>query len=165
MDKQEKLDLVARFEAAVDPLIAFVRTLPPPALDFRPALPDAWTIREHAVHFLDADAFAHTRLRLCVAEPGANLFVWDQVAWQAKARYDTADPLAALEAARALRKVSGAMARALAGSEWEDYHARHAERGRMTLADVLKLYTDHAQAHLSYFQRNLDAFRATERSP
>ena len=158
MDTQEKLDLIARFAAAVDPLIDFVKPLPPAALDFRPDLHEAWTIREHAVHFLDADTFAHGRLRLAVAEPGAEVYVWNEVAFQARARYETADALAALETARALRRVSAAMARALVGNDWEAFYVRHAQRGRMTLADVLKLYTDHAQFHLSYLHRNREAF-------
>jgi hypothetical protein len=165
MDKQAKLNLIARFEEAVAPLIAFVRALPPAAIDFRPDLPDAWTTREHAIHFLDADTFAHTRLRLTVTEPGAALYVWDEVAWQAKGRYDTTDPVASLETARGLRKISGAMARALADTDWDAYYAQHAKRGRMTLVDVLELYTDHAQFHFKYFQRNLDAFNAGKRTP
>jgi len=30
----------------------------------------------------------------------------------------------------------------------------------LTLTDVLKIYIDHAQIHLNYFCRNLDAFKA-----
>lgn len=163
MDNTKKLDLVAHFESAVDPLIDLVRAAPAAALDFRPALLAAWTIREHAIHFLDADTFAHDRLRLAVAEPGAEVYVWNEEAWQARAQYETADALASLETAQALRKVSGAMARALVNTDWEAYYVRHAQRGRMTLADVLKHYTDHAQFHLSYLHRNLDAFRASAR--
>src|SRR5512143_1230252 len=106
MNQNEKLTLIARFESAVDPLIDFVKALPEGAIDFRPALPEAWTIREHAVHFLDADTFAHGRLRLAVAEPGAQVYIWDQVAWQARLRYETADALASLESARRLRQVA-----------------------------------------------------------
>src|SRR5450759_2658007 len=87
MDKTEKLDLIARFECAVDPLIDFARKIPAAAADFRPDLPGAWTIREHAVHFLDADAFAHARLRLAVAEPGAEVYVWNEEAWQEPVSY------------------------------------------------------------------------------
>ena len=52
------------------------------------------------------------------------------------------------------------MARALVDADWETYTIRHPERERLTLADVLKIYTDHAQTHLNYFRRNLDAFKA-----
>jgi hypothetical protein len=163
MNKTEKLDLLARFESAVDPLIAFVQRTPAAAIDFRPDLPEAWTIREHAVHFLDADVFAHTRLRLAVGEPGAVVYVWNPEAIQKKARYDTADALPSLETGRALRKVAAAMARALVDADWEAFHVQHSERGRMTLADILKVYVDHARFHHDYLQRNLDAFKARAR--
>ena len=160
MDKTEKLALIARFENAVDPLIDFVKGIPPAALDHRPDLPQAWTIREHAVHFLDADTFAHGRLRLAITEPGADVFVWNEQAWQERGRYETADALASLETSRALRKVASAMARALVETDWESYYVRHAVRGRLGLAQIFKVYVDHAPFHLDYFQRNLDAFKA-----
>lgn len=160
MNKQAKLDLIDRFATAVDPLIDLVRALPEGATDFRPGLTDAWTIREHAVHFLDADTFAHGRARLAVTEPGAQVYVWDEIAWQARARYETSDALEVLEMARGLRRVCAGMARALADESWDDYHVRHAQRGRLTLADVLESYTEHAQFHLEYMRRNRDAFAA-----
>jgi hypothetical protein len=51
------------------------------------------------------------------------------------------------------------MATSLVDADWETFYVRHAQRGRMGLADVFKLYTDQAQFHLSYFSRNLDAFK------
>ena len=160
MDKTEKLSLITRYESSIDPLIDFVKGVSTDAIDFRPNLPGAWSIRDHAIHFLDADTFAYGRLRLAVAQPGAEVFVWNEEAWQERAKYETADALASLEAARALRHVVCAMAKALVDSDWETYYVRHSQRGRMNLADVFKLYTDHAQFHLSYFRRNMDAFKA-----
>jgi hypothetical protein len=159
MDRAEKLDLIARFELAVDPLIELVQTAPAAAVDFRPDLPGAWTVREHAAHFLDAEAFAHSRMRTAVAEPGTHVQVWDEEAWQAKAHYDLVDPQGALEIARSLRNVTSAMALALVDSDWNAYHVQHAKRGRMTLADLLRFYVDHAQAHAQYLQRNLAAYQ------
>jgi hypothetical protein len=159
MERSEKLSLIQRFESAVEELIELVKTAPAGAVDFRPNLAGAWSIRDHAVHFLDADNFAWARVRLAVAQPGVEVFVWNEEAFQRQAKYDTADALVCLETARALRRVLAAMARALVDSDWESFYVRHPQRGRMTLADVLKLYTDHAQFHLSYFHRNLDAFK------
>ena len=160
MDNTEKLSLIDRYESSIDPLIDFVKSAPTSAVNFKPDLPGAWSIRDHAVHFLDADTFAYGRLRLAVTQPGAEVFVWNEDAWQERAKYETADALAALEAARALRRVVCAMARSLVDADWETYYVRHSQRGRMNLADVFRLYTDHAQFHLSYFRRNLDAFKA-----
>jgi hypothetical protein len=159
MDKNEKLSLITQYQSAVDLLVDFVKSIPAAAIDFRPSLAGAWTIRDHAVHFLDADTFAYDRVRLTVTQPGVEVFVWNEEVWQERAKYETADALASLETARGLRAVTSAMAKALVDSDWESYYVRHPQRGRMTLADVLKLYTDHAQFHLSYFRRNLEAFK------
>jgi hypothetical protein len=163
MDRTAKLDLIARFESAVDPLVELVRTAPAAAVDFRPALPGAWTLREHAAHFLDAEAFAHSRLRTTVAEPGTSVQVWDEEVWQGKARYDSVEALAALEVARSLRKITSTMVRALLDTDWNTHHVHHAKRGRMTLADLLRLYVDHAHVHAQYVRRNLEAYRSQAR--
>ena len=159
MDKTEKLSLIARYESSIDPLIDFVKSVPAAAVDFRPSLPGAWTIRDHAVHFLDADTFAYGRLRLAVTQPGVEVFVWNEEAWQERAKYETGDALASLEASRALRQVVCAMAKSLVDSDWETYYVRHPQRGRMNMGDIFKLYTAHAQFRMSYFRRNLDAFK------
>ncbi len=163
MERSEKLSLLQQFESSIDALIDFIKTAPAAAIDFRPNLPGAWSIRDHAVHFLDADTFAYGRVRLTVTQPGAEVFVWNEDAFQQHGRYETADALTSLETARALRHVVAAMARALVDTDWEAYYVRHAQRGRLTLADVLKLYTDHVQFHMSYFRRNLDAYRESAR--
>jgi hypothetical protein len=162
MTHDEKLSLIASFESAVEPLIQFVKDAPPEAIDFRPDLLDAWTMRDHAVHFLDADVFAYTRLRLAVCQPGVEVFVWNENTWQERARYQTADALASLDSARSLRHVLAEMARGLVDADWETFYVRHAVRGRMTFSDVLTLYTGHADFHLSYLRRNLDAFRSSK---
>lgn len=160
MERSEKLSRIQQFESSIDSLIDFVKSVPSAAIDFRPSLGGAWTMRDHAVHFLDADTFAYGRVRLTIAQPGADVFVWNEEAWQARTRYETADALVCLETARSLRRVVAAMARAVVDDEWDGYYVRHSQRGRMTLADVLKLYTDHVEFHMSYFRRNLAAFQA-----
>jgi hypothetical protein len=159
VERSERLSLIQQFESSIETLVDFVKNAPAEAIDFRPNLPGAWSIRDHAVHFLDADTFAYGRVRLAVTQPGAEVFVWNEDAWQARAKYESADALACLETARALRRVLAAMAKALVDSDWDQYYVRHSQRGRMTLADVLKLYTDHVQFHLGYFRRNLEAFQ------
>jgi len=160
MERTEKLSRIATFASSIDALVDFVKQAPPAAIDFRPNLAGAWTIRDHAVHFLDADTFAYGRIRLTITQPGAEVFVWNEEAWQERAKYETADPLVCLETARSLRRIVAAMAHAVIDEDWETFQVRHAQRGRLPLAEVLKLYTDHADFHMSYFRRNLDAFKA-----
>ena len=93
VDRTEKISLIASYDSAIDPLIDFVQDNPAAVIDFRPDLPGAWTIREHAVHILDGDTFGYGRIRLAVAQPGVEVFVWDEEAWRGRARYETADAL------------------------------------------------------------------------
>ena len=157
MTKDEKLAQISHFENAIAPLLTYLRDLPKPLWDFRPALSGAWTIREHAVHFLDAESFAYGRIRLCIAEPGSEVFVWNETAWQERCRYETADPLEALHACTILRSISASMTRALVDNDWEQYYVRHPQRGRLTLSDVLRIYAEHAQFHFNYIERNVQA--------
>jgi len=165
MEKSEKLSLIERFQSSIATAIDFVASAPPDAIDFRPSLAGAWTIRDHAVHLLDADTFAYARLRLAVTQPGNEVLVWNEEAWQERARYESADPLACLQAAQSLRRVVADMAKALADADWEAFHIRHPQRGRMTLVDVFKLYIDHVGFHMGYFSRNLEAYRKAAKKP
>lgn len=157
MNQTDKLNLIEQYETATTPLLTYIRTLSPAVIDYCPPVPGAWTIRDHAIHFLDADTFAYGRIRLCITEPGVTVFAWNEQAWQERARYQSADPFMALETCQALRKVVGHMARAVVDEDWEQLHIRHPQRGRMVINDLLKLYTDHAPFHMSYFERNVAA--------
>jgi len=84
----------------------------------------------------------------------------DQRSDQPQSREATGVRVFGLNGLLRVDRVVSAMARALADSDWDVYTIRHAQRGRLTLADVLALYADHSQFHLAYFRRNLDAFRA-----
>jgi pectate lyase len=53
------------------------------------------------------------------------------------------------------------MLRSTVDEDWDGYYVRHPQRGRLGLVDVFNIYTEHAQFHLSYFRRNLDAFKST----
>jgi hypothetical protein len=161
MTQTDKLGLIDLYESAVTPLLTFIRGLSPAIIDFCPPMPGAWTIRDHAIHFLDADTFAYGRIRLCITEPGALVFAWNEQAWQERGRYQSADPFKALETCQELRKVVAQMVRAVVNDDWENFHIRHPQRGRMTIYDVLKLYADHASFHMSYLERNVTAAMQT----
>ncbi len=155
MTRDTKESLITRFEQASTPLVDAVLAAPEEFLDYRPRLKDAWTIREHLAHFFDADVFAYTRVRLCAAEPGATLFVWDEERWQERLAYGNTEIDSTVAGIRLMRKLIAASARNLLDRDWESMFANHPKRGRMTLADVLKLYEEHAAFHLAYVERNL----------
>ena len=159
MDNAEQTTSIKTFKDAVEPLLAAAKAALAAAWDFRPPLTDAWTIREHLAHFLHADIFACTRIGLCIAQPGATLFVWDEVAWNRSVDPKCLSAGQTIEAIRQIRAVAAALAQGAIGQDWDNLYAQHPKRGRMTLAAVLDLYRDHADFHLKYIQRNLAAFR------
>jgi len=129
MTSHEKKSLIARFEQAAVPLLDELLAAPGSALDYRPNLKDAWTIREHAVHFLDADIFAYGDTVLEETVQGIRL----------------------------MRKLIADSARSLLDRDWDSLFVYHPKRGTMTVDDILKLYEEHAAFHLEYIRRNLKA--------
>lgn len=158
MERKEFETLVDAFEHAYDKLGATVGALGKEEMTFVPPIADAWSINEHLVHLLDADCNLVMRIRGAVAEPGKQVPVWDQEAWHAKNNYAKSDGPACFNLAVALRKFIAQSLRSLDDSTRGAAFIVHPERGKMTLTDVLAVYTGHADFHLKYVARNLEAF-------
>lgn len=166
MDTMEKLRLLNDFETAYGPVRARVDGLPAEALAHTPAEPaDAWPVRDHLVHLLEADMMMWYRARAAVAEPGVTVPLWDQEAWRSRLGYGALEPLACLDLAAAVRASLGAGFRAMVGADWSEYWINHPERGRMSLAQVLALYRDHPGAHMAYIERDLADYAVRRRDP
>lgn len=158
MDRNEYEALVGAFEHAYDSLSEKANALSLDALTFVPDIADAWSINDHLVHLLDADCNLFMRVRGAVAEPGKNVPVWDQEAWHKMNNYAASDGLFCLDLAISLRKFLAESLRSLDDQARGAAFIVHPERGKMSLTDVLVLYTGHAATHLKYMVRNLDAF-------
>jgi len=160
MDRHEYKALVSAFEHAYDALLDKVMTLSPEALRFVPRITDAWSINEHLVHLLDADCNAVMRIRGALAEPGLKVVAWNQEAWREKNMYASSDGIFCLDLAISLRKFLAESLRQVPEGAWNGAYIEHPERGRLSLADVLSIYTGHADFHMNYIVRNLEAFAA-----
>ena len=158
MERNDFEALVNAFEHAYDVLSAKANALGSDALCFVPDITDAWSINDHLVHLLDADCNLVMRLRGSVAEPGKEVPVWDQEAWQKKNNYAASDGLFCLDLAISLRKFLAESLRTLDEQTREAAFIVHPERGKLSLSDVLSMYTGHAATHLKYMDRNLEAF-------
>lgn len=158
MDKREYNALVSAYEHAYDALAEKVASLSPAQLRYVPPMKDAWSITAHLVHLLDADCNAVLRIRGAVAEPGMKVPVWNQEAWETRNNYAQSDGLFCLDLAVSLRKFLADSLRGLPDEAREAARVEHPERGPLTLYDVLSIYTGHADFHLKYVERNLEAF-------
>jgi hypothetical protein len=160
MTKTEKLALIGKFESAYSIVETQIKGLSAAELRFVPALPDAWSINDFLVHFLDADMSMAFRLRAAVAEPGFAVPVWNEEAWQARLHYDEEDGRARLKEAEALRARLAAFVRRIVDKDWDELYVMHPSRGRVDLAALLDMYRDHIAFHAPLIRRNLDAQRA-----
>jgi len=155
--KTEKLALIEKFETAYSIVETQIEGLSAAELRFAPALPEAWSINDFLVHFLDADISMAFRLRAAVAEPGFAVPVWNEEAWQERLHYDEEDGPACLKEAIALRARLSAFLRGIVGEDWDPYFVMHPSRGRLDLAGILDMYRDHIAFHAPLIKRNIDA--------
>ncbi|MDP3178121.1 MAG: hypothetical protein Q8M76_09475, partial [Spirochaetaceae bacterium] len=87
MTRDEKLSSIVKFESSYAPVEALIADLSAEALAFAPPLQGAWSINDFLVHCADADMCLAFRLRSAVAEPGREVPVWDEEAWQGRLGY------------------------------------------------------------------------------
>ena len=160
MAEEKRQSLLRRYAEGA---AAFDRYLVPGAdprlFDFRPALPDAWTIREHIAHFTDNEVHAYTRMRFAVAEPGAAVAVYDEGRWQTQLGYGRQPLAEAIGLYRLLREAAVRFLRDLP-ADWQPFHVRHPVRGKVSLEALLEIYVDHLDFHRTYLERNEQLFAA-----
>lgn len=157
MTDSEKSQVLKTYLQAAEPLLNPIAKLDDKALDFRPAIADAWTIREHLVHFFHADMFCYTRIGIAIAQPGTTLFAWDEDLWNTRIDPAFMDIKALIAGIRTVRGFTAALARSVPANGWDDVVAVHPKRGPMKIADLLAIYTRHATFHIEYVNRNLAA--------
>lgn len=159
MTDEEKEQILKAYSQAAEPLLDRIAALDEPALDFRPAVADAWTIREHLVHFFHADIFCFTRIGIAIAQPGTTLFAWDEGLWNSNIDSRYMDVKTLVAGTRSVRAYVAALARSVPASGWDSAMAMHPVRGPLKLADLLAIYTRHAAFHIEYLDRNLAAMK------
>ena len=158
MKKSERDVRISGFERAYEPIQILVAGLSEEQLAFVPDLPDAWSINEHLVHVLDADCNLVFRVRGGIATPGLSAPAWDQEAWKERNAYGKSDGRAALAIAINLRSFIADSLCAISDADWDNAHIMHAKNGKMSLGQLLEVYTKHAATHEAYLRRNLDAW-------
>ena len=159
MTDTEKDQILKTYLQAAEPLLDRIAVLDGRALVFRPAIADAWTIREHLAHFFHADMFCYTRVGIAIAQPGTTLFAWDEALWNSNIESSFMDIKALVAGTRTVRGYTAALARSVPASGWDTAVAVHPKRGPMKIADLLAIYTGHAAFHMEYLNRNLAAMK------
>jgi hypothetical protein len=138
----EPLAVLAELPAALASLTRGV-----PRRTFRtPEAPGKWSIVEVIQHLADTEIVLGYRVRMMLAHDEPPLQGYDQDLWAVRLRYRDATLGSALAQLRPLRAANLRLVRAL--DEWELGRAAvHAERGRTSVAELLRLTAAHDLVH------------------
>jgi uncharacterized damage-inducible protein DinB len=124
-----------------------VKPLSKKQLSTRPE-PGKWSIAEILAHLADAEIVGSWRMRLVIGQDGVPIQAFDQDVWAEAFDYAKRDPKVSLETFRALRENNLRMLKALPKNLWE-HHGMHSERGKETLAHIVRMFAGHDLNHLA----------------
>jgi DinB superfamily len=142
----EGKDPVAVQRETPEALAQLVAGVPSERLGTRPA-PDKWSVAELLVHFAEAEIAASWRYRQMIEHSGCPLQGYDQELWHNLGDYAGRDPQQSLQLFTLLRKNNVDMFERLKPEQWECY-GMHAERGQMSVRDLLQQLAGHDLNHL-----------------
>jgi uncharacterized damage-inducible protein DinB len=132
-------------------LAKLIKPLTRKQLSQRPE-PGKWSITEILAHLADSEIVLSWRMRLVICQNGSLLQATDQDMWEQTLEYHRHDPKVSLEIFRVLREHNLRMLKALPQNLWENY-GMHSERGKETLAHIVRMYAGHDLNHLAQMEK------------
>lgn len=162
---KEYLQRLAGYIAGDDPLAiqrqtaakisALIAGLSVHELTFR-AEAEKWSIVEILAHLAEDEMATGWRYRQMIERDGVLLSGFDQELWAKLGAYRTWNSDEALALFRLLRNANLRMLHSLSPEQWE-HSGDHAERGRLTVADLARHMAAHDVNHLRQIERLLPA--------
>lgn len=118
--------------------------------------PDAtkWSVAELVAHLADAEIGCSWRYRQMIEHNGCPLSPYDQELWNTLGHYDSRRLSDSLPLFRLLRENNLRMLDGLTAGQWESY-GMHAERGRMTVRDLVQQIAGHDLNHVEQIRKIL----------
>jgi uncharacterized damage-inducible protein DinB len=132
-------------------LAKLIKPLSKKQLSARPE-PGKWSIAEILAHLVDAEIVGSWRMRLIIGSNGVPVVAFDQDVWAETFDYAKCDPKVSLETFRVLRENNLRMLKALPQNLWEN-HGMHSERGKETVAHIVRMFAGHDLNHLAQVER------------
>jgi hypothetical protein len=158
----ELAELLERFRRGPELLAAVLTGAAGKEFDFQPA-PGKWSIRQIMAHMADSEMVGATRFRFTIAEDNPTLVVYDQDLWATRLDYAQRKPSDCMETFRRIRRENYELLRALPEEAFQR-SCSHPWHGNMTLLDLLRIYTEHAEKHGEQIMNARDAYRAAKAS-
>ena len=157
MTPAERDDCIRRYEAGAGLLTAALASVPPEALQWRPA-PGKWSVHEVIVHCADSEANSHMRIRYLVAEPNTTIVGYNEARWATAMNYHAHPLPLAMTTIAAVRANTVPLLRRMTPEEWSRT-GKHTESGVYGAEDWLRSYADHLEIHARQIRRNLEAWK------
>jgi len=117
----------------------------------RPA-PGKWSIAEILAHLADAEVVGSWRIRQILGADGTPIQAYDQNVWAQTFRYEDRDPRESLKLFRVLRENNLLLLKSVPRKLWEN-HGMHAERGKETIAQIVRMFAGHDLNHLQQIEK------------
>ena len=127
-----------------------MRDTPIDVLRRRPA-PDKWSGVEIIAHLADVEIVMGWRFRLILAHDGVAVQAFDQDEWVSNLRYQDTDPAESVDQFEPARNANVQLLRRVDPSRLENYGV-HPERGRETVAHLIRLVAGHDLNHLAQLE-------------
>ena len=138
--------LIDRFENG-GPLLAYSITNLTRDLELARPGPGAWSVAELVVHLLDSDLVGSDRIKRVIAEDSPTLLAYDENAWLTRLGYESLPIEEAVSLFVANRRWVARILRSLPESDFARA-GNHTEKGRVTLAELVRTYVGHLDHHL-----------------
>jgi uncharacterized damage-inducible protein DinB len=132
--------------ATAKKLAALIRGKSRKQLSKQPA-PGKWSIAEILAHLADTEIVVGWRLRQILSTNGTPIQAYDQDRWAAAFAYAKRDARLSLENFRRLREMNLALLQSVPKQLWDNY-GMHSERGKETVAHVVRMIAGHDVNHL-----------------
>ena len=123
----------------------------------RPA-PGKWSIAEILAHLADAEVVGSWRIRQVLGADGTPIQAYDQNVWAKTFGYEDRDPEQSLKVFRVLRENNLSLLKSVPRQLWNN-HGIHAERGKETIAQIVRMFAGHDLNHLKQIERIAKAGR------
>ncbi|MBP9212293.1 MAG: DinB family protein [Bacteroidetes bacterium] len=135
-------------------IAAAIKDVPTSRLRKRPA-PGVWSITEIIAHLAETELVLGWRYRSIIEKNGVPLQPFEQDLWAKNSRYQQSDVRAMLEMYRVLRTANLRFLSGLNASQWKKF-GLHQERGKETIAHIVRLEAGHDINHFNQIRRILD---------
>jgi hypothetical protein len=151
-ERRARIDKIRRLPAQLE---ALVSPLTPSQLT-TPYLAGEWTVAQNVHHLADSHINSYIRMRLMLTEDHPTLKPYDQEVWATLPDAGTPDLQSSLAILRGLHHRWVQLFESLQEDDWARA-GLHPEVGEITVEDILRIYSDHCDAHLDQITRTLAA--------